>query len=214
MAFGNTTAVLASQVANTGTFTLAYPTGLTQANFLYGLAGTGHVLTVNKNDVYTSGFSVSFDSSVITVTNDSLGTLAAGSTIGFQANYRDAQSGDVVTLAFPINLASVTTTQDVVTDFAPGVDGIIEYFSFVTNVPASTASKTAAFNLEIGTTNVTGGVLTLTTVAANTMGKVTAATAITGANRITARDLLSIEASSVTAFAEGSGTFYVRIRKV
>lgn len=214
MAFGNTTAVLASQVANAGTFTVQYPTGLTQANFLYGLAGTNNVLTVNRNDVYTSGFTLSYGASNITVTNSSLGTLAAGSLIGLQLDYRDAQSGDVITLTFPVQLANVTTTQDVVTDVAPGVDGIIEYFYYVANVPASTASKTVDFNLEIGTTNLTGGVLTLTTVAANTMGKVTAATAITGNNRITSRDLLSIEAANVTAFAEGSGSFHIRIRKV
>ena len=97
--------------------------------------------------------------------------------------------------------------------FRPGVDGVIEDFCFITNVPATTAAKLATFNLEINATNVTGGLIALTTVAANTMGKVAQGTDITALNTIKRSDALSIEASAVTAFAEGQGTFFVRIRR-
>lgn len=216
MAFGITTTVLASAVADSGTFTVLYPSGLTQANFLYGLSQpSGNIMSVNAVNRYTqadSKFSVSYGSSDITVTNSTGETLPAGATVKLQLQYRDNQPGNVVTLAFPINLASITTAQDVVTDAPIGLAGTIEHVYFVTNVPASTASKLATLNLEINSTNVTGGAVALTTVGVNTMGKVVAGSAITANNVLTPDDVLSVEASSVTAFAEGSGTLYVRIR--
>ena len=212
--FATASVVLASAVADSGTFTLAYPSGFVQADFTAGLnVSSGHYALVNKNDRWAasaSKMSASFGASLITVTNSSGVSWAAGSTVDL---FFDTQNGNnILTLAFPINLASITTAQDVVTDFRPGVDGYIEDLSFVTNVPASTASKLATLNAEIGSTDVTGGTVALTTVACHTMGKIVQGAAITAANRITKKDAISIEAASVTAFAEGSGTLFVRIR--
>ncbi|QEL18303.1 hypothetical protein [Limnoglobus roseus] len=117
--------------------------------------------------------------------------------------------GGRMSFAFPVNLASVTGTQDVVTNFTPGFAGKVVGFSYVANVPATTASKLATFNLEVNTTDLTGGVIALTTALATPMGKTTNSTAITAGNAFGASDSFSIEASSVTAFAEGSGTFVV-----
>lgn len=58
---------------------------------------------------------------------------------------------------------------------------------------------TAALNLEIGTTNVTGGVLTVSTAAGGTVGTVLDATAITAENVFHEGDLVSLECT-------GSGT--------
>lgn len=65
----------------------------------------------------------------------------------------------------------------------------------------TTGAKAATLNLEIGTTDLTGGVLALS--GAYSLGAVTACTAITAANTGSAAATISLEASSVTAFAEG-----------
>jgi hypothetical protein len=212
--FARVPTVLAADVANSGTFTIAYPSGFSQGDFNAGLlVSAGLYAIVNGNDKLTgaaSKVSATYGASLITVTNSSGVTWAAGSTVEL---FFDTQNGNnVLELAFPVNLASITGTQDVVTDFRPGVDGYVEDISFVTNVPATTASKLATLNAEINTTNLSGGLLALTTVGVNTMGKIVQGTDITGNNRITKKDAISIEAASVTAFAEGSGTVFVRIR--
>lgn len=212
--FARVSVVLTADVATTGTFTFAYPTGFVQNDFTAGLVqSSGHYAIVNGNDRWTaaaSQISASFGASLVTLTNSSGVTWAAGSTVDIVLD--TINGNNVVTLAFPINLASITGAQDVVTGFRPGVDGVIEDLSFVTNVPASTASKLATLNVEIGTTDLTGGTVALTTVACNTMGKIVQGAAITGNNRVTRKDDISVEASAVTAFAEGSGTLFVRIR--
>lgn len=213
--FSTITTVLGSAVADTGTFTVAYPSGTSQLSFNTGLANSaGHYAILDKNVKWTaaaSDMSVSFGSSDITVTNSSGETWAAGTEVILHFDRVDAN--DVMTLAFPINLASITTAMDVVTDFRPGVDGVIEDICFVTNAPVTTASKLATLNLEIGTTNVTGGTVALTSAACTPMGKVVQGADITANNTLTRESKISLEASSVTAFAEGSGTVFVRIRK-
>ena len=111
-----------------------------------------------------------------------------------------------------VNLAGITNT-DVLTNFTPGFAGDIVGFEFITTAPVTTAAKTAALNLEINTTDVTGGVLTITSAAATPLGKVIAATAITANNSFDDDDTISIEATAVTAFVEGSGTLVVKCRK-
>jgi hypothetical protein len=212
--FGSVTTILAAAVADDATFTVAYPTGTTQASFTQGLAGTAHRMIVNNNDAWNAadpGFSVSFGASLITITNLTGASLAAGATVMFM--FEQVDGDNVAILAFPINLASITGTQDVVTDFRPGFAGTIEDVSFAVNIPVTTAAKLASLNVEIGTTNLTGGVVALTSALATPMGKTIQGSAITAANVITADSLISVEASGVTAFSEGSGTLYVRIRR-
>lgn len=114
-------------------------------------------------------------------------------------------------LTFDLTLSALANG-DVVTSFPLAFAGTIKSVDFVTNVVASTAAKLATLNLELGATNVTGGVVSLTTVSCNTVGKVTAGTAVTAANSFVAGDLLSIEASGVTTFIEGSGTLIVTVQ--
>lgn len=66
---------LSVDVPNGSSFNLPYPVGETQATV--NLA-TGHKLARDSGTVYSSGFTVSFGASYITVTNASLGTLRAG----------------------------------------------------------------------------------------------------------------------------------------
>lgn len=205
---------LAAAVADAGTFTVAYPTGTSQLSFNAGLAGTGHYLMLNDNEKLTEAatdISVAFGASEITVTNSSGWTWAAGTEFNLGLDVQDGN--DVVFLPIPVALVSVAGAGDVVTEIRPGVYGTIESFDFVTGQPVTTAAKLASFNLEIDTTNVTGGVIALTSAAATPLGKMVAGSAITGANTLTPESKLSIEASSVTAFSEGAGFFLIRIRK-
>jgi hypothetical protein len=74
-----------------------------------------------------------------------------------------------------------------------------------------TAAKAADLNLEINSSNVTGGVLQLTSANCTPKGSKVGAAAITGNNVFGAEDSISIEASNVTAFAEGEGVLMISI---
>lgn len=207
--------VIATAVADAGTFTVAYPSGTTQVNYNAGLAGTDSYIILNGNDKYTVAagkISLSFGSSDITVTNSTGATIAAGTK--FILNVDVADGNDVIVLTLPIKLAAITGAGDVVTEIRPGVDGKIENVEFVVTSPVTTASKAATLNLEINTTDVTGGTVALTSAAATPLGKVISNTASPSANNtISKKDKLSVEAASVTAFAEGEGYLLVRIRR-
>ncbi|SEG64931.1 hypothetical protein [Bosea lathyri] len=209
--FGRIDTVLAAAVISTGTFDVGYPSGTSQASYQNGLAGAANVMIVNDNDRYSGAqLSVSFGASTITVTNSTGVTLAAGSRVSLMFDQVDGNNA--IFLNFPIQLAAITAAGDVVTDFSPGIAGVIEDFTFTVTTPVTTAAKLASLNLEIGTTNVTGGVIALTSANSTPLGKVLKATAITGANVLTRTSVLSVEAASVTAFAEGQGVVTVKIR--
>jgi hypothetical protein len=116
-----------------------------------------------------------------------------------------------VTLPFQVSLAAIPAG-DVVTSFPLPGSGRIVGFRYVPTVVTSTASDGMNLNLEIGTTNLTGGVLGLTSANTNTLGVVVSSTAITAGNTYAPGALLSIEgATGAGAFAEGSGTLHVEI---
>lgn len=74
-----TSTILASAVADDGTFTLAYPAGVTQAKLL---GSTGGQMVVDGDLKYAqgaSGFTVVFGSSNMTVTNTTGAALPIGS---------------------------------------------------------------------------------------------------------------------------------------
>lgn len=112
-------------------------------------------------------------------------------------------------MSFPITLANITGAGDVLTNWTPGFAGTITGVSFAVTTAVTTAAKAVTLNLEIGTTNVTGGVVSLTSANCTPLGAVIAGTAVTAANFFTATDTISIEAASVTAFAEGAGVLLV-----
>ena len=83
-----TQVTLASSVANAATFTVSYPSGITQAMLL---GSTGGKMVVNGDAVFNqgaSGFTAVFGSSNITVTNTPGASLASGAVldISFGAN--------------------------------------------------------------------------------------------------------------------------------
>lgn len=110
--------------------------------------------------------------------------------------------GTPVVLTFHQKLAKLANG-DIVTTITPGFAGrIVKWYAIVTD-PATTGSKLATLNIEIGTTDLTGGTLALTSANMTPLGAVVAGAAITAGNYFGAADTLSIEAASVTAFVEG-----------
>jgi hypothetical protein len=129
--------------------------------------------------------------------------LTCGALQGYQSHYS--------VIPFPINLATIADG-DLVTGYTPGFAGTIVKFDAITVIPASTAAKAATLNLEIGSTKVTGGVISLTTVACNALGKLVAGTAVASGNVFTNTDTISIEASSTTTFIEGSIVMLITLK--
>lgn len=110
---------------------------------------------------------------------------------------------------FQLDLVGITGAGNVVTSFVPGFAGKILTFDAHVNVPVTTGGDAASLNLEIDGTDVTGGVIALTSANCTPIGAKIAGSAITAANEFGASDAIDIEASSVTAFAEGAVTVVI-----
>lgn len=108
-----------------------------------------------------------------------------------------------------------TSAIDLMTNITVGHKFKVLDFYFVTTVAGTGSGASQTFNLEIGTTNLTGGSLNVTLSSTDTIGKVTASSAITAANTGTASDTLSLEmAASGTVFTAGAGYFVIRIQNM
>jgi hypothetical protein len=117
-----------------------------------------------------------------------------------------------VTLGFNVTLTALPGAGDLITSYPLPGAGRIVGFRYFPQVVTSTAGDGMNLNLEIGTTNLTGGVLGLTSANTNTLGVVVEASAITGANTYAPGALLSIEsATGAGSFAEGSGVLHVDV---
>ena len=113
-------------------------------------------------------------------------------------------------LSIPYKLSKIANG-DLVTAIVPGFPGrIIKWWITIID-PATTAAKLADLNLEIGTVDVTGGLLALTSANCTPKGCKVEAAAITANNVFGAEDSISIEASNVTAFVEGEGVIMIAI---
>ncbi len=119
-------------------------------------------------------------------------------------------------LTIPIELASMTTAAaDLLTNYTPGFPFKIVKWGFVVTTLGTGTSASQVLNLEIGSTNLTGGVLTVLLADATPLGKYTAATAITAGNTGSATDTISIEvAASGTVFTAGEGTLIIEIQNL
>ena len=104
---------------------------------------------------------------------------------------------------FQMNLADISAS-DLITEWIPGFAGTITDFIAIVQKAATTAAKAADLNIEIETTDLTGGVLGLTSANMTPKGVQVASSAITAANVFSATQKISVEASGVTAFIEGS----------
>lgn len=143
-------------------------------------------------------------------------TALTDSTGGAVTDATLAATAGITTVAIPIQLASMTTAAaDLITNYTPGFKGKILSVSFATTTLGTGASASQVLNLEIGTTNLTGGVLTLLLADTDTLGKLTAATAVTAANSFSASDTISVEvAASGTVFTAGAGVLLLKIQNM
>jgi hypothetical protein len=122
-------------------------------------------------------------------------------------------------ISFPANLAAGppagTSAADMVTAFVPGYRFELVALDFVTSIAGTGAGASQVYNLEIGTTNVTGGTCTVTLASTSAVGELTAGAAITALATGSATDTISIEqAASGTAFTAGQGSFVVTLRNL
>lgn len=127
-----------------------------------------------------------------------------------QGSYQIGTESVADTVDFDIALAAVVADDQVVVTYTPTFAGSILSDWYRVTVGASTAAKTAKFKLFINAVQVTGGEITLTTANADTAGEIVAGTAITALNVFDANDVITLVSDDVTAFVEGSGTFYIR----
>lgn len=103
----------------------------------------------------------------------------------------------------PLLLASVQSGD--VTTHTLLFDALIIKTEFLIHALVTTGGKSADLNLEIGDTDLTGGVLSLTTASLNTHAAVVTGAAITGDNWGRAGDVITVEATNTPNFAEGDG---------
>jgi len=149
---------------------------------------------------------------IVDISRDKIATLVDNST-GSASSTIAAGAGCYV-LSVPVNLASITGAGDVLTNFVPGHKFKILKETFAVTVAVTTGSKAATLNSEIGTTNVTGSAVALTSANCTPLGALVAGGAITAANTGSATDTFSVEAASVTAFAEGAGVYLALIQNM
>lgn len=151
------------------------------------------------------------------------GFLKSAEGINLSTLKTTASTVGIYQVAFPVGDMSVatgaglgaTTAGDVVTDFHPGHRFKLLALDFVTgSLVGAGSSASAPCNLAIGATDVTNGVCTVTLASTNTIGELTAGTAITGLNQGSATDVFSIEKATSVVFTAGEGTFIVTIQNL
>lgn len=203
--------VPSAAVATDGTMTFTYPSGNASR---YAKSGEKLIVSGLNNvlDQAADTFTLAYGASSVVVTYKDATSIPAGTKVTLQAPLADKIGVQVI--PFYIELADVAADGDIVSAWTPGFAGKILSVDFMTTVAVTTASKRADFNLEIGSTNVTGGVVSVTSAAATPKGTIIAGTAITGANTFAATDTVSIEAASVTAHAEGKGILLVKVQNL
>lgn len=213
-AFDLITLYPSAAVATSGTMTFTYPSGNASR-----YAKSGEVLVVGGlMDTHVGAgagkFSLVYGASSVVVTYLGSTSIPAGSKVVIQLPL--AEKIALQTLSIPVQLASFTTAAaDIMTNFVPGYAFKVLDIQFITTTLGTGASASLVFNAEIGTTDLTGGVLTLALADATPLGNKKAATAITGANTGTATDSLSLEvAAAGTVFTAGAGFFLVTLQNL
>jgi len=143
-----------------------------------------------------------------TALTDSTGGSVSGATL--------APTAGISTLSIPITLASMTTSAaDLVTAYTPGYKFKILAVDFATTTVSTGDGASQVINVEIGTTNVTGGVVTATLAGTDTLGELSSGTAVTAGNTGSASDTISVEvAASGTVFTAGDGVLLIRIQNM
>lgn len=196
------------------------------ALFAAFLSATSLAFAVNEVRRTSAGLSittdtadkVAFHGSTPVVQRSGAAQAAITDSTGGTASTAAAAGVGVQTITIPLtSLATGLSTSaiDLLTGYTPGYKFKILAFDFVTTVAGTGSGASQTFNLEIGTTNVTGGALNVTLASTNTIGKLTEGSAITAANTGSATDTISIEmAASGTVFTAGAGYFVIKLQNM
>lgn len=138
---------------------------------------------------------------------------SALTTAGAVDNQNVAAGVGLTTLTFEFDLATLTTgASEILTNYTPGYAFKIFAVDFVVTDPGVGAGATQTINMEIGSTNLTGGVVNPTEANTATQGALVAGTAVTANNVGTAASTISIEvAAGGTIFTAGTGILLVKI---
>ncbi|KKK59132.1 hypothetical protein LCGC14_3037440, partial [marine sediment metagenome] len=147
-----------------------------------------------------------------TVDLGSLKPTLTDSSTGDPSNTIAAGVG-ISTWTFPLTFAKLADG-DIITAFTPGFKFQILSVDVLIHNPVTTASKASTLNLEIGTTNLTGGAVALTSANATPLGVIVAGSAVGGLNTGSSSDTVSCEASSTTAFIEGNGSLVIKVQNM
>ena len=144
------------------------------------------------------------DASQVAITDSTTGTVADTFAAGV----------GVETIIIPVPLLATLADGDILTTYTPGYKFKLLSISFAVHTAVTTASKASSLNIEIGTTNTTGGVVALTSANCTPIGVLVAGSAITAANTGGASDTISIEAASTTTFIEGGGYILIKLQNM
>lgn len=125
----------------------------------------------------------------------------------------------IVTIPVNSNLAGITGTADLLTDFIVPYSFQVVGLRFAVTTVASTAAKLATVSVYVGPTAsavaVAGASIALTTATVTPLGKIFLSPATaqgTAATTYPAGTKLQLKCTSVTAFSEGQGTFFIDLR--
>lgn len=120
------------------------------------------------------------------------------------------------TLSIPISLDVLSTSAlDLVSDFVAGFEGYIVGLSFLTTKLGAGAGASQSISITIDGVATEGGVLSLLLADTTPVGKIKAATAFTGKNKISQTSLIDVKlAASGTAFTGGSGALLITFQNV
>ena len=158
----------------------------------------------------THQFVTAYPGNFSTAITDSSGGAAA-STIAAGVGKLSPITHSLTSLATGLSTSAI----DLMTTYTPGFKFKLTSLAFVTTVAGTGAGASQVFNLAIGSTATTGGVLTLTLASQSTIGTVTAATAITALNTGTSTDTISLKmAAGGTVFTAGAGYFLIGIQNM
>ncbi len=168
--------------------------------------GAGYIADATKRGMFKGDEVLIVDQSTPALYQCVVSSVSAGAAtllvVGPQnasVNARAYKSSIII----PVQLSAIVNSADyrIAIPFAFRLDSVL----FRTVTVASTASKLATLTADVNAAAVTGGVMALTTANQNTAGGTVAGTAVTAGNVGTAGQTVGATASSVTAFAEGSG---------
>lgn len=157
----------------------------------------------------SSAYTQTYSTANRTVANPTAAALTDSTTGSAGATL--AAGAGCSTLVFYVDAADLANG-DVLTTYVPGYKFKILKFDARCAKPVTTGAKAATLNMEIQTTDLTGGVIALSGTYAQ--GAAQAGSAVTAANTGSATDSFSIEASAVTTFVEGAFWLVVQIQNM